>query len=289
MIVYIASYPRSGNTWCRNILTQNFGLVTSSIYQGAREVIYYALDEHIATTWSNWEADNGAYIAFLSALSDPELVAELDQNEAFRNIWIKPVDIKEGAAYHQRTCIHKGCQLLLKYNVFRRYLSLKDELYIIKTHDIPYETYFEGEKVIQIVRHAGPVFRSYQKYLEAHNKTISITDLIFGRIKFGDWSRYHQAWLDAEKQIGSRYLLIQYEEMKADILMVMQRIEALIDFPILQEEVQPFSNYQKKDAEFYTFGNSQGWQAAYTRLELVLLRLRHGKMLRKLGYLEKSV
>jgi len=284
MILYVASYPRSGNTWCRNILTQNFGLVTTSIYSGAREVIYYPLDEHITTTWANWEADNQPYIASLAVLSDTALVAELDQNSTFYNIWVKPVDAAKDAAYHQKTCIHKGCQHLLKHPVFRRYLSLKDELYIIKTHGLPEDRYFEGEKVIQLVRNPGPVFRSYQKYLAAHNKTISIMDLIFGRIKFGDWSRYHQAWFKAGETLADRYRLIQYEDMMADITAVLRRMEAFVESPIQQTEIQPFETYQKKDAEFYTFGNSQNWQAAFTRPELALLRLRHGKLMRKLGY-----
>ena len=285
MLIYIASYPRSGNTWFRNLLFENFGLVSSSFYSGVNEVAYYPTDPEINEHWMQWVNANEELIQSLSSLSDAELLETLDQNETFQQIWIKPVTHQNQESIHQQTCIHKGCYTLLNNPQFRRYLGLKKETYIVKTHHLPFDTYYQNEKIAQVIRHPGPVIRSYAKYLTNHEKGFSKKNLLLGQIKFGDWSQYHTEWMKAAKTLGkNQYVLVRYETMMDDIQSVLQQTEEFLGFPIINTAVKSFLKYKKENPAFYTFGSSEDWQSAFTRIELLLLAFRHGRQMVNLGY-----
>jgi len=288
MIIYIASYPRSGNTWCRNLLFENFGLVSSSLYSGEFEASYYMEEENILENWHDWVHHHAQLLTMLPGMSDAELIARLDREQEFKRIWARSVELDEGQTSQQATCLHKGCLPMLTIPDLRRYLSLKSELYIIKTHHLPFDHYFAGEKVIQVVRHPGPVLRSYATYLDKRGKTFTHRQLILGWLKFGDWSKYHRAWQQTAAELGgNRFLQIRFETMKADILAVLQQLQTFLQVPLIEKEVRSFSAYQVKNPDFYAYGSSTDWQTAFTRLERMLFALRHGRMMVEMGY-EKS-
>ncbi len=140
MIIWIASYPRSGNTFLRVILNRIFQLKTHSIYDDAHDI---AADDETA-----------------------EMVGHAPLPDGF--------ELQAARA--------------------------SDELYLIKTHELPPN---HTDRAIYLIRDGREAVLSYANYRQTyHDPAISVAEglneITFGLDLFGSWGAHVRAWAPNE-------------------------------------------------------------------------------------------
>ena len=123
MLIYLSSYPRSGNTWVRNLLRHYFGYRSASVYpepQGAPNL--EVRPDGSCEVFSFYE---------LTAIPGSRL-----------------------------PMLVNNCGQILSEDL-RRQLGASDERFFLKTHELPFGSYVPGEYVVHLVREPGAVCWSY--------------------------------------------------------------------------------------------------------------------------------
>jgi hypothetical protein len=286
MITYIASYPRSGNTWFRHILLSNFGLLSTSVHLGRQGKHIFRnlthLEESLISDWKKWEADNQRLLESLENASVEEVASTIENLEIFSR-WFTPIKIE--LPTRQKRVLHFGCNTLLSYPFIRKFIASLDELFIVKTHKRPYKMYFEGEKVVQIIRNPGAVFVSFKNYLLTYrNKDIPYEKVIKGNVPFGNWSTYMSEWTRTATDLKSNYHSFFFEDMKSDVRPILKITEDFLDFPLIAEGEVDFEGLREKNPDFYRSGKIEGWESNYTTKQLSLIWKEHKKNMIALGY-----
>lgn len=268
MIVYIASYPRCGNSLTRDIIHTYFQRPTANIYP--HEVPYPRRLKYA----ENWHVGDA-------------IPAEIKTRRWWLvwNPWTAVYDLNiPPYTKSHRYLIHGSQKTLTRINRLR--FSQEKTIFFLKTHERPFRYYFPGEYVIQIVRHPGPVLRSYHNLLrktEGFNKTVD--DFIEGRVGYGSWSDYHRVWGDAERRLGRRYLRLRFEEASADNLSAARAIHNLIGLPYdSNATTRNFEGLHQQNPQMFGFGSNQAWQSFYTPEQLTRLYQVHGDQMTALGY-----
>lgn len=271
MIIYIASYPRSGNSWIQGIIHDKFNRLTSSVYSLAN---YPPINLK-----QQWEIKRQSYPPFnLYGLKNCHLIWH-SCTGIYRNNY-EP-------EYLYRL-IMPGCLEFLTEKR-RKKLAKEKEVFFIKTHELPYKQYFPGEKIIQPIRHPGSVCWSYYNLISdtkhpQESKT-SLTQVIKGQVLFGSWSNYHEQWLSIANTLGEFYVPIYYEYLKENQLDYCQKLENFIGITPLNKSLTEFSELQKLNPISKREGKAYGWQSNYTQQELELLYTCHSETMKKLDYL----
>jgi hypothetical protein len=273
MIYYIASYPRSGNTWVRNLIMNQFGYLSSPIHGEYPKD--FALDK-----WQISEEDASYY-----SLEIPE------ENDLFG---LKPDDpmyrrLARFTPPDGKNLTHRlllpGFKTLFLDRSIRKRLANEPETYLVKTHSAPYPEYLQGEFVIQIVRHPGATLWSYFNFLkDFRNSNADLTEIVAGKIGFGHWGRYHTLWQIAAQKLNERYVLQKYENLIGHELEFCNRLSLFLHLPIISEELKPFEYYHARNPLFARAGKLSGWEVHYTKEQLELLEKEHGQQMVVLGY-----
>lgn len=271
MIVYIASFPRCGNSLVRDVVHQYFKYPSTNVYPLADGHNYPKSFEH-ATHWRQ-----GAEIS-------------LWDKRKFWLVWNKWIALYDRTAPptapNQRFLL-RGCLSALT-PFARRRLASEPDVFFVKTHEHPYQNYFPGEYVIQPVRHAGAVLRSYYNLLnKGETERITLDELIRGRKPFGSYSDYHHAWSAALENLGERGLRIHFEEMAGQPERVAELLHTLtrLDY---DKSAQPrtFESRQSHNPHMFGFGSNDGWERFFTAEQLHTLWDLHGDTMTGFGYAE---
>jgi hypothetical protein len=267
MIVYLASYPRCGNSLLRDVIHNYFQRPTANIYP--HEVPYprrlkYAENWRLSDQISGAEKRKRCWLVW--------------------NKWIALYDLNIAPHTKNMRYLVHGCKpILTRANRWR--LAQEKTIFFLKTHERPYRRYYPGEYVIQIVRHPGPVLRSYHNLMSAEMPSLTLDDYLHGRVHFGSWSEYHRDWQSAALRLKTRYLQIRYEDANRDPLSVCQAIQELIQLPYREDaQLRSFESLQKQDASMYGFGSNNAWEQVYSEEQLSVLKELHSEMMRHLGY-----
>lgn len=264
MIFYIASYPRSGNSWVDRLVANQFKRLTSSAHGPPRRPA--KMDE-----WINDMED-----LYQIRIRLPSKTSETE--------WFLLYECEDGS-FHRRMV--NGCQYILSEAESRRQLALEDEQYFVKTHFRPYEVYSAGENVIQIVRNPGAAVWSYYNFFhDIRGLNVSLSDIILGKAGFGSWSEYHREWLAAADRLGSSYLRVRYEDLFDKELAFCDRLEAFTSLPIKSRELKPFEYYHARRPLHTRKGMPSGWERHYSVAQLELLWQEHGEIMVVFGYPE---
>lgn len=251
-LVYVASYPRSGNTWARNLVQYYFDRYVSSLYEEAGTV-------------------------------------NLEQNPdaSYRPMF---VDYRiEHPPYVIHPAVVNGCGPVFSED-FRSHLTRLGERFFIKTHELPYDRYFEREAVIFMVRHPGPVLWSYYNFLlnygDGPAARLTLEKVIQGDVIFGSWSSYVERWLAFGQSLGSRFVLLKYEQLVTDQMefcRVVSRLTGLTKRQV-KNEFPAFDFWARQNPQFYRSGHTEEWRKHFSKAQLQLLKRLHGSTMAKLGY-----
>ena len=138
MIVYIASYPRSGNSWLQNLIGNQFKRLPVDIHHKVDDP--NTLEQWTISAKRRYNID----------------IYPLDQMGDIRYDELSNWIVNYKCAEEQLCkCVLPGCMELLNNTEIRKLLSSDQETYFLKTHLSPYSDYMPGEYVIQVVRNSG--------------------------------------------------------------------------------------------------------------------------------------
>jgi hypothetical protein len=253
LLIYLSSYPRSGNTWVRVLTRFYFDRRSSSIYPEEK--------------------------------GDPNL--ERNEDGSFG-----PAFSEYQAQYPPivtRKRLVNGCAPILSEE-FRQHLGSLDEYFFLKTHELPFNRYFDGEYVIHLTRHPGAVFWSYYNFLRDNEPEIAanltLEEVIKGNVPFGSWSTYNEQWLECSQVLGDRFLLYSYEQLSLGEANYCEKVSSLTGLPICVDfGTSPDFDYWHRFApKLFRRGEVNEWQSHFLPSQLKLIKLFHDPTMEKLGY-----
>ena len=270
MIVYLSSYPRSGNFWLITIVANILGVLPVDIH------LYYdkpvEMEEYSSSTYKSY----GIQVELFPALR-PLRVDELRSLLVLYRHELSShfhVGLKQG-----------GLESIVQRKAIREALAADEEVYFLKTHLLPYEKYFPGEKVVQIVRHPGASIWSYYLFLNRNfQPRYSLEDVLTGRVPFGAWSDYHQKWLNAVSSLGNQYFRLSYEGLFEHEEDYGRKIGEWLGLPVLGKSVPAFSYFQSLSSHLVRKGDPDDWKLHFSEEQMTMLFETHGNTMKLLGY-----
>jgi hypothetical protein len=273
MIFYIASFPRSGNTWVRNLIMNQFGYLSSPIHGE------YPKDFSIGK-WLLNEEDVAHYSLKLPESND--LFGYSSNDPMYKKLaQFSPPDGKNVA----HRLLLPGFKPLFQEKSNRERLAQEPETYFVKTHNAPYLEYLPGEFVIQIVRHPGASLWSYFNFLrDFHKSDDCLADVITGKVEIRHWGKYHALWQSAAKKMAGRFILVKYENLIGLEMEFCEQLSTFIHLPIISREIQPFEYYHAKNPQFARQGKPTGWEEHYSKEQGDLLMKEHQEQMAIYGY-----
>ena len=286
MIIYIASYPRSGNSLTQRAILTYFERPITAINPRSRKADFFASGG--AYFVKNWRYQ-------VEPSSRKQGVGQKLWNKLNNRIF-KIYDLDKWIALYDLDVppYNKNCRYLLPgcKNVLtpknRRLLAADRNSHIfLKTHELPFKEYFEGEYAIQPIRHPGAVLWSLFNLRKANRNqtTISLEKVIRGKVGSGSWSNYHQLWTQAVPLLDGRLIRIRFEDLLSDPLGVCEQISATIGLGYNPANKMPsFEKLHQKHPHHFRAGKATGWEEHYTDDQLQLLEKLHGSTMQQLGY-----
>lgn len=251
MLFWVASYPRSGNGFLRTILRDLCGVLTTSVDQCP-----HLAEAILGATWSGG--------ARTPANAMPV------EGESPRSYGLPPpkpwtlrplADIIADPAPH----------------------SLKTHL-LASDQELP---------AVYLVRDARDVLVSYARFAPVHGEHVTDDQLhrnLRGHIlesggAYGSWSENVETWL-----ARPRTCLMRFEELvQRPIESLRVLIEALaLPCRIRNTRVPTFAELQSQYPHVYRRGRIGGWRDEFPTELLPLFWERHGRVMRRLGYVDES-
>jgi hypothetical protein len=273
-LIYLATYPRSGNSMLQRILGANFWRLSAQV-----KIVPRSADAQAAP--KGWEQT----IAPSAPAGWPDPVVWNARTAIYRRA-------KEGEPWRRRLLDISSDELT---EDFRRSLACEGEALFLKTHHLPFDSYFPGEAVIQVVRHPGPALWSYfrllaQQALERDAKARfdlpppTLDRVISGEVQFGGWSAYHERWAAAAESLGRRYLRLDFGALVDDQAQARRALSDFLDLPVSSQADVSFEAYQAKHQAHGVRGRDVGYERFYVRGQLERLWQAHGATAERMGF-----
>lgn len=272
MIVYIASYPRSGNFWLQNLFGNQFRRLSTNIHEMSNDAYHRFTNfakRYYGIEVLSFENANTAQTKQLSS-------------------WIVRYKHPEETAICK--AILPGCLGLLENIDVRSYLANDKDHYILKTHLPPYSDYLEGEYVLQIVRNPGACLWSYYNFKRDNLNRMddNLAQIIKGDQDYGNWSIYYSNWMAAAKKIMPNYMLVRYEDIFNRELEICKKLEPFVGLSLESDALRSFDYYHKIRPSLTREGKADGWETNYSRKQLKELWKTHNKVMELYGYPEPN-
>lgn len=277
MLIYVASYPRSGNSLMQAILTRRFKWPITGW-----ELSDKLLPSDACTI--RHKPDPGAmYFRVLDKLRwlagvGPTLKRWLVTYDRAAALGAEPMP--------GLVTLGPGCGHGLNENN-RRFLAELDTPIFVKTHELPLDTYLPGEYVLTMTRHPGPVLKSYFKLINRQSYSTPMEAVIRGQVRYGSWSHFQDRWAQAVDQLGDRAVALRFERMSADPVPGCAQISKMIGQPFSPEaQAADFSELKQRHPNYYSSGTAEANPQDYEPGQWALLLETHGQTMRRLGYLD---
>jgi hypothetical protein len=174
----------------------------------------------------------------------------------------------------------------------RQRLAGSEERFFLKTHELPFDSYFAGEYVLHLVREPGAVCWSYYNYLRKTrpaiaNLTVTLDRVIKGRVPFGSWGDHARAWLEAATRLGERFLMHRYEDLSTQPETAFCDLLASFTGLRYQQPKNPLpglEHWHKQAPNLYRQQQVSEWKSHFSAAQLYRILKRHGEMMQQLGY-----
>ena len=261
MIIYIATYPRCGNSWLRLMIGMNWRFLTSNGYHEDYASLSAALE--------NFSLDS---------VPVEDVVGAVPASLKDQLVTYRPPNTDE-----VRLLVKPGCLAFLDDEA-RDFLAALPHKILVKTHDHPPENPRPGEIAVQMVRHPGAAIASYYRMerdfgIEG-NGFPSLASMIKGQCNYGSWKDYHEAWLNTSMKL----LRVTYEDAHADELGVSSTIGEFLGLDGGPTRAGFFDARNAAAPKRYPGGTVDGWIKNFDPDHLRLLRATHKQAANALGY-----
>ncbi len=274
-IIWLASYPKSGNTWFRIFLTN---LLNHSSQPADINNLYPTT---IASSRSLFDEATGLESSDLT-LDEIELL----RPQVYRYIAAHSSDL----IFHK---IHDAWISLADGNVLVPEEVTKAVLYFIRNPldvavSFAHHSSTTIDKAIEMMNNSQYAFCSRETKL--HNQT---------RQRLLNWSEHVSSWID---QSGLPLMVIRYEDMITDTFSLFKDSTKFIGLEATDEDIfrsiefSSFENIQNQEKEkgfrekaamaksFFRKGISGDWKNILTTEQIVKIVSRHQKMMERFGY-----
>ena len=286
MIIYIASYPRSGNSLTQRTIITYFERPITAINPKSRKAQFF-------TNGGAYFVKNWRYNSQPASGNKQiwQILWDKLNNRIFKiydlNKWIALYDLDVSPYNKNCRYLLPGCKNVLTPKNRQLLAADRNSHIFLKTHELPFKKYYEGEYVIQPIRHPGAVLWSYFNLMKANydDTTISLEKVIRGKVGSGSWSNYHQIWSQAIPLLNGRLIRIRFEDLLLHPLEACDRISATIELGYNPANKMPsFEELNQKEPHHFRAGKATGWEENYTSEQLQLLESIHGSTMQQLGY-----
>lgn len=277
--LWLASYPKSGNTWFRSFLSAlRFGQV---------------------------EINNLAANGILSGRGLFDTVHEINSSYLFDN----EAKNKLARVYEHAIKAHSRLQMIKVHDAYHLDDFGKPIVDVANTHRVVYLVRNPLDVVASFANHSDiSIEASIQQLCNkqgilgtsvrgANNRT-QFPQLMY------DWSGHVKSWLD---QTDVPVSVVRYEDMKKDSEATFNRVVQEIGFECeeadvlaaieltkfeklkKQEEEKGFVEKMASDNSFFRKGKVGGWRKELTRTQAIQMVEAHREVMERLGYLQEAV
>ena len=273
-IVWLASYPKSGNTWAR-IFIGNY-LWNADTPMPINKVNQIGIADSAASIYR--AVAGGAFNP-----ADPNQALMLRERALLRLV--------SNGADVNFVKTHNFAGSVLGTNLIPVHLTRSAICIIRDPRDV----------AVSYARHFG---YTPAQAVASIGKTTNTTAGGGQMVKqfLGTWSDHVKSWSEART---FPVLAVRYEDMKADPRTAFAKVVRHIGIPFdqdqldraikfsafdelrRQEEKEPFVEQSSKSARFFHSGTSGQWADVLSPEEVAQIEHDHGRMMRKFGYLEK--
>ena len=254
MLTYIASYPRCGNAWIRSLIILNWRYLVANGYPD---------------DW-NKTVETGAKYKICAPESKDAIPRHA--RTLLRSHIAQYTNPLTGEIRY--TLKPSALELMVDDN--RRMLAESEHRYFLKTHDMPFDRFFEGESVVQIVRHPGAALASFCRLEGAFGETDGqipqLHHFIRGRTAYGDWSDYHRRWRDADVPT----LRVRFEDGKRNEMEMASQIGGFLGFDQPPTIIDFFNERHTANPARNPHGSIDRWREDFDQEALELLQSCHG-------------
>lgn len=273
-ILWLASYPKSGNTWVRIFLENLFRDAVRPVSINELNVVGFG-DAHIPL----YERIAGRPIAGLDDAALHALREPLQRHLATRG---ETSIVKT----HNLLGDHEGRPLIhLEHSMGAVYIARN-------VFDV----------TVSIARHYNlPVADAVEAICSPAMRTPTTGAAVFQIL--GRWCDHYRSWTTVP---GFAPLVLRYEDMKAKPLKAFERVVRFLKLPAgrdriaravrfssfeevsRQERATGFRERVREDQVFFHSGRVGGWRQLLSAEQVARLVDVHGEVLRELGYLDKQ-
>lgn len=276
MFIWLASYPKSGNTWLRVLL--------ESLKKGGAAVDINALSMACPQAAMREPFDNA-----LGVSSSDLTITEID--------FARPFTLALEASESPRL-LYRKVHDAWRCNVEGLELFPKN-----LTHTAFYVVRDPRDVAVSSAHHSGVSIDRTIAYMADDTCTLSASGKSLSHNLpqiLLSWSRHVESWLD---QSGQSPLLLRYEDMLvnpvASARAVCERLGWAVDETLLQsavshtrfdrlagqEKIAGFSERAATDRPFFREGKAGGWKDRLSRGQIQRVERDHGTVMTRLGYL----
>lgn len=281
-IFWLASYPKSGNTWLRSYI---FALQNASASQESRIDINELDTGNIASCRAWLELGLG----FDSGLHTADEI-ELYRADAYRFLHRKLTE----PSYHK---IHDANHLTASGSLLCPADACLGALYVVRN---PFDV------AISLANHMGISVDDSIRIMGQPDYALLASDKkITGQVRqrMGTWSQHVSSWLDCDLP----QLCVRYEDMQQDPLMHFTAISQFLHLPTdpvsvtraldlchfdklkMQEEQEGFKERPHKSKVFFRKGKVGDWRETLSQTQIEQLVLNHAEVMQRLGYLDAQL
>lgn len=272
-ILWLASYPKSGNTWVRIFLENMFRNAARPVSINELSVVGFG-DAHVPL----YEHFAGKPIAALDDAALHDLREPIQRHLAGRSETSIVKTHNALGEYDGRPLIH------LEYTV--------GAVYIVRN---------VFDVTVSIARHFGhPIADTVDAVCSPAFRIRTTNSATFQVL--GGWSDHYRSWTSVP---GFEPLVLRYEDMRSNPMTAFDGVVRYLKLPpnkkrvaravkfssfdevSRQEREAGFRERARQDQAFFHSGRTGGWRQHLSSNQLARLVEVHGPVLRELGYLDK--
>ena len=274
-LIWLASYPKSGNTWLRVFLSNYFSDLSSPLTINALSLNLRANDNSLLEKFADIEPSDLNFKELLQLRSDVFKELSLKSN--------KKVFLKIHDAFQDK---EEKIPFIPKENTFGIIYLIRNPLDVAVSF-----SHHEGKPIDEIIN-----FMADEEAVLGNNHSG------YHRLspeKLTSWSSHVNSWTNS----GIRLLLVRYEDLLENPYSAFQKVAHFIDgkvspeklekairfsdFSFLQkqEEKEGFKEKNMKTLKFFRKGKSGGWKKELNKEHINQIIKNHDSVMKKYGYL----